>query len=350
MSTPIFTTSSSADHAAATPASAPIAVVIPYFQRQEGVLQKALASIAGQQLYPAEVIVVDDSSPVPARGEVQAVRARWPNLNVRVIEQPNGGPAGARNKGLDSVSPQCEYVAFLDSDDEWHDTHLLHASAALAQGNDFYFSDFFRLGHSTTVFEQSAVFKKDAHPVLPGGYPVAQYQGDMTEQILGANVIGTSTVVYRFRKFANLRFREEFVYAGEDFLFWLTLSTLTKAYVFGTTPEVTYGRGVNIYAGSGWGTEKSMDRLHYETKLELALPRLFKLNAEQQGRNRAKLRFLRHTMVKDIVHRLTHRKPINGPLLRKHLAMDPKLPLYVPAVGWQIVAGRLRTQAAPRKE
>ncbi|WP_313169605.1 glycosyltransferase family 2 protein [Massilia oculi] len=350
MSTPISRPSSGAVHAAAAPASAPIAVVIPYFQRQEGVLQKALASIAGQQLYPAEVIVVDDSSPVPAHGEVEAVQQRWPHLNVRVIEQPNGGPAAARNKGLDSVSPQCDYVAFLDSDDEWHDTHLLHANAALAPGNDFYFSDFFRLGQSKTVFEQSTVFRNDAHPTLPGSYPVAQFRGDMTEQILGANVIGTSTVVYRFRKFAALRFREEFVYAGEDFLFWLTLSTLTKAYVFGTTPEVTYGRGVNIYAGSGWGTEKSMDRLHYETKLELALPRLFKLNAEQQGRNRAKLRFLRHTMIKDIVHRLAHRKTVNAPLLRRHLAMDPVLPLYVPSVAWQIVAGRLRPQAAPRKD
>ena len=345
MNTPLSTSSSSAGSTAAAPASAAIAVVIPYVQRQEGVLQKALASIGGQQLYPAEVIVVDDSSPVPARGEVEAVQRRWPHLNIRVIEQPNGGPAAARNKGLDSVSPQCDYVAFLDSDDEWHDTHLLHANAALAPGNDFYFSDFFRLGQSNTVFEQSTAFRKDAHPVLPGGFPVAQYQGDMTEQILGANVIGTSTVVYRFRKFANQRFREEFVYAGEDFLFWLT-----KSYVFGTTAEVTYGRGVNIYAGSGWGTEKSMDRLHYETKLELALPRLFSLNAEQRGRNRAKLRFLRQTMLKDIVHRLAHRKTINAPLLRRHLAMDPLLPLYVPSVAWQMVAGRLRPQAAARKE
>ena len=351
MSTPISTPSSGAGLDALPLAGAAIAVVIPYFQRQEGVLQKALASIATQQLLPAEVIVVDDSSPVPARGEVEAVQRRWPGLTIRVIEQPNGGPAAARNKGLDSVSAHCDYVAFLDSDDEWHDTHLLHASAALAPGNDFYFSDFFRLGQSKTVFEQSRVFRKEDHPSIPGiPCPVAQYRGDMTEQILKANVIGTSTVVYRFRKFAALRFREEFVYAGEDFLFWLTLSTLTQGYAFGTTAEVTYGRGVNIYAGSGWGTEKSMDRLHYETKLELALPRLFKLNPEQQERNRAKLRELRHTMLKDIAHRLAHRKTINRPLLRRHLAMDPMLPMYIPSVTWQMVAGRLRPQATARKE
>lgn len=350
MSTQISTPSGSGAPHAAAPASGAVAVVIPYFQRHEGVLQKALTSIAGQHLLPAEVIVVDDGSPVPARGEVETVQRRWPQLNVRIVEQANAGPAAARNKGLDSVSPQCEYVAFLDSDDEWHPAHLLHASAALAPGNDFYFSDFFRLGQSNTVFEQSKVFRKDEHPILPGSLPVAEYRGDMTEQILNANVIGTSTVVYRFRKFAALRFREEFVYAGEDFLFWLQLSTLTGAYAFGTTPEVTYGRGVNIYAGSGWGTEKSMDRLHYETKLELALPRLFKLDPVQRQRNRAKLRELRHTMVKDIVHRLAHRKNIDGALLRRHLAMDPVLPLLAPSVAWHIAMGRLRPRNAVRNE
>lgn len=342
MNPPISSTSSTAPGAAARAPA--IAVVIPYFQRQPGVLRKALASIANQQLLPAEVIVVDDSSPVPARDEVAAVHQQWPQLNVRVVEQPNGGPAAARNKGLDSVSAGCDYVAFLDSDDEWHPPHLLHAAEALEAGNDFYFSDFFRLDQSKTVFEQSVVFNKDEHPVLPGPYPVAQYRANMTEQILKANVIGTSTVVYRFRKFAALRFREEFVNAGEDFLFWLQLSTLTDAYAFGTTPEVTYGRGVNIYAGSGWGTEKSMDRLHYETKLALALPRLFKLDATQAERNRAKLLELRHTMLKDIAHRLSHRKTINQPLLRRHLKMDPALPLYLPSFIWQKIAGRLGKQ------
>ena len=329
---------------------AAIAVVIPYFQRQEGLLQQALASVANQELLPEEVIVIDDSSPIPARDEVAAVLRNFPRLKVRVVEQPNGGPASARNKGLDNVSPHCQYVAFLDSDDAWHPAHLLRAHAALERGNDFYFSDYFRIGQTKTVFEQTSGFRKDEHPALTDCGAVARYRGNMTEQILRANVIGTPTVVYRFKKFAALRFREEFVNAGEDFLFWLQLSTLTDAYAFGTTAEVTCGRGVNIHAGSGWGTEKSLDRLHYETKLELALPRLFQLDEVQLKRNRARLSELRQTMLKDILHRLANRKTINAPLLRKHLAMDPMLPLFVPSAAWHIVAGRLRSQAAGRRE
>jgi succinoglycan biosynthesis protein ExoW len=191
------------------------------------------------------------------------------------------------------------------------------------------------------VFEQATLFDPTRHPVLPGPYPVARHVGSMKEQILSGNVIGTSTVVYRFRKFASLRFRQEFVYAGEDFLFWLELSTRTEAYAFGTTPEVTYGRGVNIFAGSGWGTEHSMDRLHYETKLAHAIPRLYRLDPAQLERNRDSIRELRYTMLKDVLHRIAHRKKINLPLLKRHLRVDPYLPLFLPPLFLNILKQRL---------
>ena len=49
-----------------------ITVVIPYFQREPGILARALASIAAQQACPlsVHVIVVDDASPVPADAEI----------------------------------------------------------------------------------------------------------------------------------------------------------------------------------------------------------------------------------------------------------------------------------------
>lgn len=329
-------------HPTSTATAGKIAVVIPYFQRQPGILAKAVRSIAVQRHLPAEIIVVDDSSPVPARADLAELMAEHPNLPLRIVEQPNAGPAAARNRGLDSVSADVEYVAFLDSDDEWHDNHLLHAVAGLEAGNDFYFSDYFRLDQARSVFEQATgFFQPERHPRLAPDYPVARHVGSMKEQILSGNVIGTSTVVYRFRKFAAMRFREEFVRAGEDFLFWLELSTRTGAYAFGTTPEVTYGRGVNIYAGSGWGTEHSMDRLHYETKLARAIPRLFDLDAVQHQRVRHSLRELRYTMLKDLLHRLAHRKKINLALLRRHLGLDPLLPLYLPPLVFNVLRQRL---------
>ena len=44
-----------------------IAVIIPYFQREAGILRRALASVFAQTNAPSwEIIVVDDGSPVPA--------------------------------------------------------------------------------------------------------------------------------------------------------------------------------------------------------------------------------------------------------------------------------------------
>ena len=45
-----------------------ICVVIPYYQREPGILRRALASIAAQRdcPLPIHVIVVDDASPAPA--------------------------------------------------------------------------------------------------------------------------------------------------------------------------------------------------------------------------------------------------------------------------------------------
>ncbi len=126
-----------------------IAVIIPFFQQEPGILARALESVASQHIpegWSAEVIVVDDGSPRPAEDEVRSLR--FPeSLQLRVIRQRNGGAAAARNRGLDEASPSATLIAFLDSDDEWRPDHLRRAVAAYRSGFDFYFTDNRRAGH-----------------------------------------------------------------------------------------------------------------------------------------------------------------------------------------------------------
>lgn len=118
-----------------------VAVIIPFYQKAQGILTKAIASALNQVDFGnITIIVVDDASPVSARSELADVMTAHPG-KIRILEQPNAGPAAARNKGLDNVPQGTQYVAFLDSDDEWIDTHLANATAALGSGYDFYFSD-----------------------------------------------------------------------------------------------------------------------------------------------------------------------------------------------------------------
>lgn len=305
-----------------------IAVVIPFYQKKPGILSKAILSALAQTgVGPLTIIVVDDASPVSARSELEDIMREHPGKIV-IIEQANGGPAAARNKGLDSVPAGTEYVAYLDSDDEWIDTHLANAVAALGEGNDFYFSDHFQLNATVTAFNRAKRIQVAQHPRIAGVEHLHAYTGDMFDQILMGNIIGTSTVVYRYAKFPALRFREEYVYAGEDYLFWLALATQTEKIAFSSVCECTYGEGVNIFAGSGWGTEKSLNRLHYEIKFKKALPVLFKLNDVQLSANQKSVKDLRRSFVADLLHRIAHRKTIDKSVVRSQFQVDPKTLWY----------------------
>lgn len=92
-----------------------ITVVTPTFNRAK-LITRALESVRAQPHPPARIIVVDDAS---SDGTPEVVR-RWAAetafpVTVEVLAQ-NGGPAKARNRGIELANT--EYVAFLDSDDE----------------------------------------------------------------------------------------------------------------------------------------------------------------------------------------------------------------------------------------
>ena len=301
-----------------------ISVVIPYFQRERGILGRALQSVfASQGIDRLEVIVVDDASPVPAREELAAIGpTRFP---VTVIEQANSGPGGARNTGLDKVSPDTEYVAFLDSDDEWSPQHLQNALAALRAGYDVYFADHLQLGAETSAFQRANRIIPADHALIVGQSDLHAYGGDMFDQIISANVIGTSTVVYDYRNNSDVRFRMNLRMAGEDYLFWLDLSLRGARFAFGAGTEVVYGKGVNVFAGSGWGSENHARRIVDELSFRRCLLKEYYLNEAQRLSVTHGIQNLRDGFVRDFVHRLRHRKQINWELLAVAMHTEPAI-------------------------
>lgn len=301
-----------------------ISVIIPYYQRSPGILAKALASIVAQRDCGSRinVIVVDDASPAPASPEI-ALSNIAPD-SVRVIVQPNGGPASARNTGLNHVLKGTRYIAFLDSDDEWTPDHLTRAVAALDSGYDFYFADHFQLGQAVSAFARAGRLELNNHPTLPRfSTGLHAYRGDMVDQIIRGNLIGTSTVVYSFELFAEQRFRIEFTNAGEDYLFWMALASAGAKIAFSSQAEAIYGKGVNIYAGSGWGSDSHLLRIHNELKYRKVTTQLLQLTALQKDHIQGCVQELRHAFASDIFHRLRHHKGISWPLIRAHFRLDP---------------------------
>lgn len=303
-----------------------VAVVIPYFQREAGILRKVIASVFRQRgEFSCEVIVVDDGSPISAEVEIEEGSATDPRMHVRLIKQNNAGPGAARNAGLAAVPDDVLYVAFLDSDDEWAPDHLQNGIRGLGLGYDFYFSDhLFADYKEKSAFVRAGKITPKDHRLLDAEHSIYEYRGNMVDQILvKGNVIGTSTVVYRFRPYADLRFREAF-YNGQDYLFWLDFSRRSDRFVFSTRVECNYGTGLNIYAGAGWATPRSLVRLKNELMLWCSVRHFYSLTDEQRAGVLRKIAGARESIVRDIMHRIAHRKPIPTAVFREIVNTDPQ--------------------------
>lgn len=87
-----------------------VGVVIPTFNRARS-LGRALDSVLAQTLPPRQIIVVDDGS----TDTTAALLADYPG--VTSIYQQNRGVSAARNLGVRQCD--CDWIALLDSDDEW---------------------------------------------------------------------------------------------------------------------------------------------------------------------------------------------------------------------------------------
>lgn len=101
--------------------NAPVAVVVPCYNASI-TLQRAVDSIFAQSVRPAEVILVDDASTDDTGAIIQELERRYPQVVRGISLVRNMGPSYARNIGWDASTS--DYVAFLDSDDEWHPNKL----------------------------------------------------------------------------------------------------------------------------------------------------------------------------------------------------------------------------------
>jgi succinoglycan biosynthesis protein ExoW len=323
-----------------------VSVVIPYFQRREGILRNTVLSALRQKTdATVRVLVVDDQSPVPARTELSEILASYPQ-SVRIVEQKNAGAGAARNTGLDNVDPDTDYVAFLDSDDEWTTSHISRAVWALQNGYDFYFSDFYQLAQTVTAFNRAGRIRISEHRQIHPTEPIHEYAGDMVDQILTGNILGTSTIVYNFRKFPTIRYPIDYRHTGEEYIFWLRLASSTKRIAFSSAADCRYGAGVNIYSESGWGTDKYLSLVHDDIKYRKYLLGNMGLNPAQQDGIRKRIRRLRIDYAKGLFHNLINNGKVDASMVRKHLLFDPMTLFTMAFAPGVIVYEKLRRAAS----
>ncbi|MFL6601486.1 MAG: glycosyltransferase family 2 protein [Steroidobacteraceae bacterium] len=93
-----------------------VSIIMPAYNRAD-TIRRAIASVQAQALQDWQLIVVDDGSTDNTAALIPQDEPR-----IVVIRQENRGFVEARNAGLRAAGG--EYIAFLDSDDQWEPHHL----------------------------------------------------------------------------------------------------------------------------------------------------------------------------------------------------------------------------------
>lgn len=310
-----------------------IAVIIPYYQNNKGLLLKAVESVKSQVINEGvDLIVVDDSSPHSAESEL----SNWdPGQDVRleIINQPNSGPGIARNNGINNVASGIEYIAFLDSDDYWEENHLKFALMAFDAGADLYFSDFLYADgrrHMRNLEEQC----KDLYEMFDPKHAFWKSTGYALQMLVLYGFVHTPTIVYRYKPFKSLRIPLDFYPWGDDQPFWLQLAISGAKAIFSTNVEAFGGCGVNIYSENVWGSVKQVHITSNEIRYRKYCLRSLTMADEAVNYSRRNLVFARSAMMCQLLHHVRRGAVF---LFIKQILSDPLTLKCLPAIIASIV-------------
>ena len=312
-----------------------IAIVIPFFQRQPGLLKQCVRSVLehGGTVY-FQIIVIDDNSPVPADQELVDL-SPTERARVRVIRQPNAGPGAARNRGLDEVPKGTRYVTFLDSDDQWTADFLNDAVFALDSGYDLFFGNSKRIGQSTTRFEwitgSDFSVRPEDHRRFDTDHDLYAFAGDFFNLLVyHTNVIGPTTMAYRFEKFPTIRF-DPTIFNGQDRLFKLTLGQHLDRVAFSPKIYAYEGEGVNIFDKSQWGSPGSIRLTASYIRLCRCILKQVRLSPRQRAHVNRQLAEARRGLAANTLHLLRTRTPVDWSRIFTAFREDPiSAALFVP--------------------
>lgn len=280
--------------------TAAVGVVIPYYQREPGLLRRAVESVLGQTglgEVRVTILVVDDASPLPPDTDLAGL-AIPAGMAIEVVRRVNGGPGAARNTGIKAaLAHGFIYLAFLDSDDWWAPPHLSTALTRLSRAPFFFGNSMHDDVPSFSYF--AGMRGRPVEGVIPSEEAFAT--------ILAECVPHTSQVVYSLDTFPDVRFDETMKRTGEDHLFWLTIADRGAAMAYSTAILGQRGRGVSVYREAlAWDSPAFIPRLIDAFHLRTLIARRFTLLPETARLNARERREAAEEIAFALARRLRH--------------------------------------------
>lgn len=178
-----------------------VSAIVPTYNRVH-TIERAILSIINQSHPVQEIIVIDDGSIDSTRERITAIN----HPSILYHYQENRGVSHARNTGISIASSQ--WLAFLDSDDEWLPHKIERQLGVLASHPNY------RLCHSNEIWIRNG---KRVNQMLKH----QKFGGDIFEKCLPLCVISPSSVIIHRDAVADIGPFDESLPACEDYDYWL---------------------------------------------------------------------------------------------------------------------------------
>ncbi len=197
-----------------------ISVVIPTFNRRQ-TIGRSIDSVLNQTLFPSEIIVVDDGS---TDGTSDYIQSNFPS--IRLLQQPNKGVSAARNKGIRCAD--ANWIALLDSDDEWFPQKLEKQVMTLSQNLDIKFC------HTEEIWIRNGarINQMKKHQ---------KYGGHIFNKCLDMCKISPSSVLFHQSILDDVGYFDKSLKVCEDYDLWLRITAKFPVLYIDETLIIKYG-------------------------------------------------------------------------------------------------------------
>ena len=213
-----------------------VSCIIPTYNRAEKCV-RAIRSILDQDYPEREVIVIDDGS---TDGTEEAVRGQF-GKGIRYERQERRGVSAARNRGIELA--QGEWIALLDSDDEWLPQKLTRQVEFFQQHPDF------------LVCQTDEIWIRRGRRVNPMKKH-RKYGGWIFDKCLPLCIVTPSAVMMHRRLLEQVGDFDETLPACEDYDLWLRIAARYPLELIPEKLVVKYGGHPDQLSF----TEKHLDR------------------------------------------------------------------------------------------
>ena len=194
-----------------------VSAIIPAYNSAK-FIKDAIFSIQKQTLPVEEIIVVDDGSTDFTQQVVHSIKG-----NIHYIKQVNQGPSAARNTGIKAAN--CDWIAFLDADDQWTTRKLEKQIQAYKNTPDLNLiaGDMSEIDINDNILEKSVLNK---HHLLEyfadlNGRPIP----NAFVKLLKKNFIPTGTVLVNKNALVEAGLFNENIRFGEDLELWAKIAS-----------------------------------------------------------------------------------------------------------------------------